>query len=188
MSLLGRALHGGHVGPQQSHPAVPRVASSSQRIPFLLPRATRALFSTMMTLGNLQPLLKCPFQGRWDNTKSTPLKPLTCSPTDVLVSIPPSSPAGMLGTGLPRLRARRLLAWLGLCPDPPPQPQGPWLAPGARDSAPRCCGIPRGQWPPPHQWWLGSPGGRECLGLGDKVPFQPEPWKDMCVCVCVCRG
>lgn len=110
---------------------------------------------------------------------------------DVLVSIPPSPPAGTPGadalagrpgTGLPRLLSRRLLAWLGPCPDPPPHRgvRGLHRVPGIQHRGGR--GSPRGQWPPPCPVVAWEPRCRECRGPGDKVPFQPKPWKDLCVC------
>lgn len=94
--------------------------------------------------------------------------------------------AGRPGTGLPRLLARRLLAHLGLCPDPLPHRRvhGLRQAQGIDHQGGR--GSPRGQRPPPRQWWLGSPGVESAGDRETKCPFSPSPGK-MCVCVCVCK-
>lgn len=101
------------------------------------------------------------------------------------VSIPPSSSVGTLGlgalascpgTGLPWLLARKFLAWLGLCPDPPPHcgVRGLHQVPGIQQESPRT-----GATTSLVVAW--EPGERH--GARDKMPFQPKPWKDVCVCV-----
>lgn len=100
---------GGHRG------HAPYGTTSSQRSHFLVPHSIRALFRARMTLGNLHPSLKRPFQGRWNNTKSTPLKP------------PGPQPHGRAALPFPhQLWARR------------------GLGAGCRDSAPRWSREPLG--------------------------------------------
>ncbi|XP_029874858.1 non-homologous end-joining factor 1 isoform X3 [Aquila chrysaetos chrysaetos] len=60
--------------------------------------------------------------------------------------------------------------------------EGPWIAPGARDSAPRWSWEPSGTAATTSPVVAWEPRCRERRGPGDKVPFQPEPWKDVCVC------
>lgn len=181
------------VGPQQSYMAVPRGTDSSQSSPFLLPHAIKALFSTTMTRGNLHPLLKCPFQGRWDNTKSTPLKPPDPQPHRRAGLHPSLISCGHTGGwrtgrspghGAASAASQEAPGPAGSVPRPSVPPWGPWLALGARDLAPRWSREPLGTaaTASPMEAW--EPRRRERRGPGDKVPFQPEPWKDVCVCVC----
>lgn len=108
-SALGTTVHGGRRG------HAPYGTTSSQSSHFLVPHSIRALFRARMTLGNLHPSLKRPFQGRWNNTKSTPLKP------------PGPQPHGRAALPFPhQLWARR------------------GLGAGCRDSAPRWSREPLG--------------------------------------------
>lgn len=185
------------MGPQKSYRTVPRGTDSSKSSPFLLPRAIKALFSTTMTQGNLHPLLKCPFQGRWDNTKSTPLKPPDPQPHRRAGLHPSFISCGHTGGwrtgrspghGAASAASQEAPGPAGSVPRPSVPPWGPWLALGARDLAPRWSREPLGTAATASPMVAWEPRRRERRGPGDKVPFQPEPWKDVCVCVCVCRG
>lgn len=95
---------------------VPSGAASSQSSPVLLPRPIRALFSARVTPGNLHPWLKRPFQGRWNNTKSAPLKPPGPQPHGRAAPRPSLGSCGHAGGLAPGARAsapRWSRGWLG---------------------------------------------------------------------------